>query len=256
MYDVDKDGVSYSHLEQYLQCPRAFSLYRQGYCRKSDVKLELGNYGHKALEVIRKKAAPWRFDPKVGKWEQAIISTILRLLIPAYLQYWKKEEKEVSHNPEVWFDVIKNGLHLKGKIDDFIGHHTVLDTKFKGRVDDDNIQLLLPLNLQGKVYCYANNVKAFILDAVRFPQIKEFAKPEDIYIKLAADLKNHPDKIFSRNKVTFTNQVMTEFEGWLRRIIDRIRNDKHFDPNYNSCWRCDFVKYCAQGDKSCLHKKH
>jgi hypothetical protein len=251
-YQIEKNGITKSLLSAYLQCPVRFKLLTNGYSWKPSVSMMLGTYGHKMIETKRKTGKLICPPVKEGKSLEMLIQPILRVLIPAYFQFWSKEEK-ANHQPEVLFDTVRLGeIRLRGKIDDIINVHTILDTKFKGRIDEEDIDDLLPLSMDGLFLCYATGKHKFIYDVVRYPQIKERRLPN--MEKFVKEVNGSPKDYFKRWEYIFDDQDLELFETELDEHYQRIKTRKRFTRNLSACWNCDFVKYCSKGDKSCLHK--
>jgi hypothetical protein len=249
MFKIEIDGMTKSLYYSYLMCPMKFKIEAIDCLhQKSSIALLLGTYGHKMIETKRRKDKFILPNVKEGKSVGFLIKSIINILVPAYFQFWSKEEKG-KHQPEIIFDVQALARwRLRGRIDDLI-NDTILDTKFKGRVDDEGIENLLPLNLDGLFLCYANKKHKFILDVVKYPQIKEGKLPD--LKKLAKEVQNNPEEYFKRWEMTYTEKDLEYFETELDYNLDKIQKGV-FTRNLAACWHCEFSRYCSHGIKSGL----
>jgi hypothetical protein len=253
MYQIKKDGITKSLLSIFMQCENKFRIITSGLAFKPKLSMLIGTYGHKSIEQHRLTGKIILPKVKEGKYVQTVVHGILKILIPAYFDFWGDAESKADHKVEFLFDEIKSGMRLRGKIDDVYNHDTVLDTKFKSRIADDSIADLLPLSIDGLFYCYAMGLNKFMIDVVRFPTVKE-GKLSD-FDKLANEVKNNPQEYFLRKTVEYSIKDIELFETELDEYCDRIEFMEFAKRNLSACWNCEFVKYCTTGDKTGLTNK-
>lgn len=248
-FTIEKDGITKSLLSFFMQCPRKFSFIINGLARKPSVAMTVGTYGHKALEIKRKTGLLRLPVVKEGAYLKSVITGILKILCPAYFDFWQLQENGKPHKPEVVFDLQKDGMRLRGRIDDQLPDGIILDTKFKGRVDDSAIVNSLKNSIDGLFLCYANNCRDFILDVVKMPRIIEGKEPD--YVKINDEVRNNPQEYFKRFQITYSDEDIINFRDELLEYVNLIKC-AHNTRNLAACWNCDFVNYCTAGDKTGL----
>lgn len=257
MWNVTEQGISKSLLSTWLHCHRAFRYQvHEELAMKPNIKLLIGTYGHKAIEMMRKTGSFRMPVIKEGLYVKKVIQAILRVTVPSYFDYWSKEEKTLIKSSEEIFDVKCVDLRLRGRVDagqNVEGEEILMDTKFKGRVDDENILKTIPNNIDGLFYCNALGKKKFIIDVVKFPQLKEGTVPDEE--KLAKAITADPAGFFKRFLTTYSIKDIEVFRKELIGYSEDMEHECLYSRNYTSCWHCDYVQYCTLGDKSGLIKQ-
>lgn len=258
-YNLLKDGISQSLMSKYMTCPRSFEIAVAGWSSPEKAVMVLGSQGHAFIEAHHKgKNGAFDFDAKVtSREDQELIKGIVTALIPAYIKQWKSFDAKYKIKPEIVFDVPFNGVRLRGKIDAVYtskGEVWLKETKFKGRISEDELDRRLSIDWQACFYAYAYFLmhgtwpKGFIYDVVRYPSMKGNAK--DLYDDIVKGTKKEPDHWFKRWCVELHRPDMMGFGIELAAKLDEIRNRKLFYRNQCACasgWgMCKYIDVCTK----------
>ena len=190
-YSVEKDGITQSLLNTFLQCRQKAKLSIEGWTsRYPSFAMTFGTFGHSILENVYKdiqsrklrnipskqqviqyvscienlwKKENPRADKKALEYLE-LSCLIAESLIPLYFEYWSKDLKEIhwislEHEFKIPF-ITESGLKtiLRGKIDGVFSSSKkiwLLENKFKSHIDEENLMDTLPKDFQSLFYLYA-----------------------------------------------------------------------------------------------------
>lgn len=197
--DLEKDGVTYSFLNEFMLCREQARLsYVEGYTRDGVTEaLEFGSLFHKGMEVvasgksvksalaaITKEAAD---ITKQRRLKQRDANTILELatkakiIFPWYHEYWKQKKghefrgkmvaQEESFRLEHRIDYhrlddkggkLSRIVVLRGRFDAVLrlnGQLWLMENKTKSQIDEEGLTASLKQDLQTMLYCHAIKMK-------------------------------------------------------------------------------------------------
>ena len=264
-YSLMRDGITQSLFQNYMACPKKFSLVTAGVGKPTKMVMELGSAGHKALETLGKEK--YIVDKSISKEEQLQIEACVKAIYPAYAAHYAKEDAGWKNNPEMVFDALLEGTRIRGKIDNVLhGKNSVMlrETKFKARISEDSLDRGLALDFQSLFYVLAYWLQTGVrpsgvqYDVVRYPTIKFGMTPKDIYDAVILGTKKEPERWFYRWETAFTEQDILTFKGELVQKLKELRERKIWYRNECACngaFKCDFIDYCAAGNLTGLVKR-
>ena len=295
-YSVEKDGVTQGLLSTFLQCRQKAKWYLQGYSSKFvGMGLIYGTIGHAVLEkiytdiqsriirstpseqivhkYIKKVENLWlKENPRANKKSLEYLELsclIAESTLPLYFQYWAKDIKEMKwikleHEFKIPYQTSKGDKTiLRGKMDGVFTNPKNLwlfESKFKSRIEDDDLMDTLPMDFQSLFYLYAlkrsgkTSPSGFLYNIVRRIGLKQ-GKNETILQfaqRCVEDIRERPEFYFIRREVSIGKEEMTQFEEELDSIISEfvswVKGLDHY-KNTNSCitkyGRCDYLNLCA-----------
>jgi len=189
-----------------------------------------------------------------------LIEAALQAIVPAYLEYYADNSQ---HESEHIFDVPFSGTRLRGKIDDIVNNTTLLETKFKNRIEEENLAERIPMDWQVNFYAlalyleYKKMPKKLIYDVVRYPSLK--GNPKDLYETTKADIAKRPEFWFKRWEMSFIPELILKFKAELQQKITEAINRKIWYKNECSCvagyGNCNYINVCTKSDTSGLITK-
>ena len=242
------DGVTYSSLSTWVDCPEQFSLqWIDGLTpKKLSEPLEFGSVMHYAIEhqdkgrpeeVIHRITThykKYRGKTLVNTKEKDALNTLLDLaevVFPEYCKYWSdddaalqwvgKEEKfsvpytlpTPQGNRELTLRGMRDGLY---RAKNTFG---LFETKTKGQISDNTIMDSLHRDMQTMMYLfatylelgeYANEIK---YNVIRRPGLYRRKGEESVaYVRRCKeDIISRPDFYFRRYRVTILQEDITKF---------------------------------------------
>ena len=265
-YSVSKDGITQSLLRAYMECPRKFQLITSELGTPTRMPMELGSAGHKALETNGKEK--YVVDKVISKEEQLQIEAYVRAIHPAYKAHYAQSDEALGIEHELVFDTPLCGIRLRGKIDGILnldnGDVVILETKFKSRISEDALDRSLAVDWQSLFYVLAFWLQTGVrpvavqYDVVRYPTIKFGMTPKEVYDATVAGTKKEPERWFYRWETGFSEEDIVSFRIELQQKIKELTERTVYYRNECACagtFKCDFLDWCAAGDKSKLVTK-
>lgn len=194
IWDLYKDGVTYSYLSKFVICPERFRLHAVEGWTQADLKdgLEFGNAFHhcfeqrckglsvpaviKSLKGYQQRRCKTVSDPKERQELEQLLG-VVQVTYPLYNDHWEDfyrlrnagsrldPTRRATHQEEK-FDVAiavpgcPKRIHIRGKIDGIYRHPKtkrlwVLEHKTKGNIDEEGLQASLSQDLQTMLYVVA-----------------------------------------------------------------------------------------------------
>lgn len=199
-------------------------------------------------------------------------------VMPFYFDVWKEDfecewialEEEFCIEVEVMPGII---FLIRGKRDGLKRKNSklrLLETKFKGKIDEDHIEDSLSLDLQSNVYLWSvwkdyNEYPSGVdYNIVRRPQLRRGTKETlgDFLERTEKDVEERLDHYFMRFESLITPSEIREWETWFIGILREIYikyTEANFYKNPTSCktpWgSCPFLKICGQNNDSYYKKR-
>jgi hypothetical protein len=307
-YSLEKVGLTQGMMVQWMQCRQKAKWFMENYSLKStSMGLTYGTIGHavleKAYEDIRTKkfkgvpsskqvkgyieyvekewkAENTRVDARSMEFlELSLI--IAEATIPLYFEYWKKDASEIQwvsleKEFKIPFKVEVDGTNyvvpIRGKIDGVFKSPKmwVFESKFKSRIDEEDMVDTLPFELQVNTYLWAvkqlyketpsgvlyNIVRRIGLQRKKAETIAQFAK------RCIDDVKARPEFYFLRLEVSISKKEMEKFElemtdmvsdfiRWWKGKTGHYKNTSQCIDKYG---RCNYLPLCS-GQRFNLYTK-
>lgn len=307
-YDIGKDGVTQSLLAMFLACREKARLYLKGWnSRYTSDAFTYGSLGHGMLEYAytdlmsgklkdppteqqsreysKRTQVEWlKENPKsdVRTLLQLEISlALLEKTLPRYFDFWGKDFKkmnwkgleeqfeakaEVDHLVSIKVRGKKDGRFVRGP------EPWIFETKTKSMVNEGDLIDTLSLDLQVRIYLWAERLKLHKIPAgvlyniIRKTSLKmKVNEPIPKFAKrVAQDMDDRPEFYFIRLEVANTKADMDAFEkdftgllqdfyNWHCGDIPHYRNPTNCIGKYG---RCEYIGACARGDYSNLVKRN
>lgn len=289
-YDPERDGVSQTLLGRFLTCRQLARYDLQGWTPKG-VPLSMinGTVGHAVLqhtyEAQRKKlmgAVPTKQEltkiiniveklwlaenPRPTKFmlqdlEFALLNA--QVLMPIYFEYWKEDFKKLAWEKlEGEFKIpyqTKDGYKtfIRGKMDGVFKRNGLwlFESKFKSRIEDEDIVDTLSIDLQVMLYLWALGKgykltpSGVLYNVVRRPGLK-IGKSETMVKygqRIEADILKRKEFYFYRFEVSTDRddiakwslefeQLLTDFIKWWRGEVGHYKNTGSCITKYGRCW--------------------
>jgi len=293
-YSYERDGITQSLFEMYMQCPRKFAIRTLGWDTTAKFAMQRGAFGHKAIENFRidrehnrksiskekycqewfeKSFKKYKFQKGLTKNQEECIRGAFAAIMPAYVITYFDSDGKYKFSPEYIFDIVVEGVRIRGKIDSFVQSITnsqdagLLETKFKSRISENDLDISLALDWQSLVYLWAmvkNTIGEDPLfvdyDVVRFPSVKDDQKPFELYKSISESIKKEPEHWFKRWRTNFSRQDIDVFRKgmWLKLKEFRQRFEQKGSWYRNECncqtryGVCPYMKLCSTGNATGL----
>lgn len=284
-WDMKKDGITQSLLKMYLECPRKFLIKINEY--ESDLKQKqtaFGSLGHDILEqCYAKKNPPTDNDLNnyieryYEKNKDKIIfdaqtfeelSAKALATLSAYFEYYRDDFSKFNWlYLEKTFNVDFNlQFKMRGKVDGKVAtekHNVYLwENKFFSQINEENLLLQLPLDLQPLYYILADKlqhgtqVSGMLYNIIRNTSKKPL-KLESLpkYVnRLRSEILKNPEYYFFRKPFHITPKRISDFYAELYRIVEQMQEDIEKDRlnrmNYASCMKvyfpCEYIAACSK----------
>lgn len=235
VWDLYRDGISYSMLCKYRNCKERFRLSAVEGLRPSERRaaMDFGTVFHKALELTAS-----------GKTTTQVINTVIKLykdtsvdqmlvreacvLVPHYIAINKNSNIKYIAQERV-FDIpyksVTTGkiIRLRGRRDEeFIRNKKLWlqENKTKTTIDENKIIMTLPHDLQTMLYIYSMThdypdkpIGGVLYNVIRRPSTKQSAKETELqYLqRLSATVAKDPEHFFKRYEVELVQSDITNF---------------------------------------------
>ncbi len=296
LYKLERDGVTSTLLQRFMKCRRAAELYLEGWVKlKTSDSLAFGTLFHDLLRKLyshyreerpplgaSKLAAqaeaitdPWldeyirRASRELAAPEQIEAlerdAAIIHRMVDPYTRFWEEDFRKARWvSLESQFDVQHRGFRLRGKRDGLYKKKDksiwLLETKTKGRIDEEELLLMLTMDFQCLFYMLATEIESgkrpvgVDYNVIRRPghEIREGESFAEFADRIRADIDKRPDHFFKRFEVAYDSsdfrwfgrmlaQVLKEFKDWHDGLLPTY-------PNLASCigrWNCSYLEACS-----------
>ena len=245
VWDLERDGISYSLLSNFLNCRERFYHKTVRGLRDKGRKeaMEYGTIFHKLIEIYAGNQNSRGYRTYLHKWikrkfsslpaheyeSQVLLANIALAVFEEYIVHYKEHgEKYVYYAQEPVFRepyILPSGrmVEIRGRMDEIIQTGTGLllqENKTKGRFNWDAIKAILPKNLQTMFYCtaierrYKTTPVGVLYNVIRKPQEKQGKKENDAdYIKrIVENIKADPTHYFKRHRHNFSTGELREWQ--------------------------------------------
>jgi len=240
-----EDGLTQSALRLWLRCPHQFWLtYVRGLSPKfTSTSIEFGTLFHRLLEchdeLPEDVAHQYYREAKQGGislQEEQKLNWVVETALVVYEQYrnfWRSQlnKMEFVTAEEVFDSHVETSLgqsvRLRGRIDGIFklrsGSLYILETKTKGRIQEDLLRDALPFDFQSNMYALAEHrqISGFQYNVIRIPQLIQ-RKDEslgDYCRRLTQDITSRPAWYFMQWRHRYRKD---ELKMWKRRILQPI----------------------------------
>jgi hypothetical protein len=197
-WNIHTDGVTYSLLSTFLQCPEKLKLQygKRLSGRRTSGALAFGSVFHEALDQIYTYKKDTGFYPSIGgvlaqmeerdtkKLKKGLRSPtalmdlqenygMAEVVLEAYMKKWEREHNAFGdwialeekfntlYRPSIQLGLDIPDIPLRGKRDGVFlcqGVPWLFETKTKGRIEDESIMDTLGFNLQNHLYMYTGAI--------------------------------------------------------------------------------------------------
>lgn len=269
LWDLYKDGITYSLLCKFDECPERFRKRVVEGWSESGLQegLEFGNAFHLCLEKypqaperVTQQYQQTRYENNsVEPHQREEFEKLLAMVegaVHGHNKFWEQDSQTMSWvSREKTFDVPYHidgkVIRLRGKIDGVYRENRdsnrlwIFETKTKSDIDHDGLHRTLNQDLQTMMYClaveaeYQEPVSGVLYNVIRRPSIRP-RKDETLVQFVArckADYLSRPDFYFHRWEISFSRNDVElwrtrSFEPLIRKLIqwwDSIK-DNPFNP--------------------------
>lgn len=306
-YLPERDGISQTLLGKWLACRQLARYDLQGWTSKfTPASMIQGTIGHAILQHIyeahRTKAmgavpSKEQFKKTINGVEKIWLAENPRpsrqmlqdlefallfaeILLPIYFDYWKEDFKKLAWEKlEGEFKIpfqLKDGrkTFIRGKMDGVFKRNGLwlFESKFKSRIEEEDIIEVLAIDLQVMLYLwalgkgYALTPSGVLYNVVRRPGLK-LGKAEtlpQLGKRLEKDILKRTDFYFYRFEVATDKDDIAkwtlEFEQMVKDFMDWWENKVgHYKNTPNSCitkyGRCQFLSACVNNEYHNLTKR-
>jgi len=256
LWDLDRDGVTYSMLSRFVVDPERFRLHAvEGWEETGlNIPIQFGSCFHDCLEnhaagyptstenVIRHYQST-RTSSSAGPDDREALAKccgMVSVIFPIYIDYWQAHDvrREVLHqeatfefkHPLVGVGIEPRNLTIRGRWDSVYqedGELWLQENKTKGQVDEEYIMSTLHQNLQTMMYClalrayYKRCPDGVLYNVVRRPQLRP-RKTETLKAfvdRVHDDVLDRPEWYFMRYTVQL---IDTDLEKWVQHQFNPI----------------------------------
>jgi hypothetical protein len=254
--DIEKDGITYSFLDEWLLCKEQARLsYVEGWASSNfSTALTFGIVFHDCLEWLAKGRSPktirWKIlNPfyekrsvkmdKLEKEKLAIILSTVEIVFKEYAKHWESHDREFSylfHEKSFQVNHMTDAgyaIPLRGRWDaayiDSQNKLWLMENKTKGQIDEEGIMTALPQDLQTMLYVHAlqkhtgREVAGVLYNVIRRPLLRQ-KKSETVMeftTRVQDDILTRPSYYFMRWKVELLQEDIT---NWVNRTLNPILN--------------------------------
>jgi len=306
LFDLKKHGVTQSILQGFLKCRVYADLSIQGWTSlKTGASLQFGEITHTILEkvyvqvrddhrdsppdaeeinqMIEDEVEAWEKSPRGsragGEAHQQLQqnAALLQAVLPGYFKFWGKEDfKKVKWvDLEKEFEVMLCGIKFRGKIDgvfrDASKGLNLLETKTKGRIEEQNLSDLLAFDFQTDTYAlaaekiYGELPKGARYNILRRPGERQLKGEslESYTHRVGQRVLKEPKHYFIRYRIDkprveikeFRRQLelkVKEFVAWREGKLPTYRNETACLDRYGAC---RFLPICANKNYNGFYKR-
>jgi len=305
-YDPVRDGVSQSLLGQFLTCRQLCRYNLEGWTsRSTSAAMTNGTIGHAVLQyvydaqrqkkmgivptpqqlklILKQVEALWlKENPRPSTFmlqdlEMALLNA--EVIMPIYFDYWKEDFKKLMWEKlEGEFKipyVTKDGhkTFIRGKMDGVFKRNGLwlFESKFKSRIEEEDIVDTLSIDLQVMLYLWALSKgynlypSGVLYNIVRRPGLK-LNKAESLPNfgkRIQQDVLKRKDFYFYRFEVATDKgdiqkwslefeQLMSDFLNWWDGKVGHYKNTGNCITKYGRCWG---LTPCVENDFHSLRKR-
>lgn len=257
-WDLYKDGLTQGSINLFLQCREQFRLhYCEGWSKTLDSDaIEFGSVFHHALALYHAESIA--IDHGIIDYQESkptlnslsakqrqnmlLLHAQVKILLEQYIKFWGKVDdpkkwvvREETFNipyPEGTLNrqYAEADIPLRGRFDGIFRKGKSLwlhETKTKGRIDEEAIQLGLPFDTQTMLYMYAaeqqlgEKIAGVCYDVIRRPAFRQGKNkaPEVFLDRVAKDVAKQPKHYFMRWDCTL---LKGDLQRWVDRQLDPI----------------------------------
>ena len=298
LWDYYKDGVTQSFINKWLSCKyQAYLQYVQGWTKlKSSEAIEFGNCFHYVLdesyrtkkfnnikESLEKYKKIWADQFQIAIPGEALeiqekIYALIEMMFPLYFKYYQEDKKRNWHINELSFKVKYKDTFINGKFDAGYlsekGNLWLMDNKCMSRINLNDIEAILPFDLQCNLYLLACKIKynkmpkGIIYNIIRRPQnrLGKTETLEQFVTKIEKKIVGDLTYYFYRFKMEITKD---EMDYWEKNIFEPLLNDikKWYDNNFypryintndliNKYGRCALFNLIVRNSTEGLYKRN
>ncbi len=304
-YALERDGITQGLLTMFQECRQKAKWFLEGWSAKStSMGLTYGSIGHEVLERVYTQVQKTGATPSSGyvrtvitnvekEWhaehkradKQTLEYVELSLLIaeatmPIYFEYWHKDAKEMKWRAlETDFCIpltLDSGIkvNVRGKRDG-VFYKTkalwILESKFKSRLEEDELVDYLPFDLQTCLYAWAtlqelkqapagilyNMVRRVGLRQGKEETIQAFAK------RCVEDIRDRPEFYFSRLEISLSKKEIDTWEMEFKDMVSDFVNwwqgkSGHYKCSHqcvNKYGKCQYLPLCAHKNFNFFEKR-
>ena len=209
----------------------------------------------------------WKNDFETKTWERLESEFKIPVTVQQFVNRFGAV-KAWPHGPYATFKRGKMDGSYRGGSKNRI---RLFETKNKSRIDDGTISDILPFEMQVNIYVGAllhlegEYPSGVLYNVIRRPQLrlkKKETMPQ-FADRIVTDIKARPDWYFVRMQMDMTRGeinaalkdlegVLSDFLAWWSGDAPHYRNSDHCENKYGVC---PFLKKCATGDTTGLHKR-
>lgn len=259
VWDLYRDGITYSTLSKFLICRERFRLSTVEGWTESGIKnvLEFGSVFHSCLEWVIAGKPLREIDRCLTNYEKGrknlkpderqdldLILGTIKILFPLYVEFWSKQDRQkVYVAQEQQFNVThtlpfsKKTIRLRGRWDAIFradspstnkkGTLWLQENKTKSNIDEEGLQGGLSQDLQTMLYAYTisrefNEYPTEVCyNVIRRPGIrpKKSEKLTDYFARLQDDVVGRPQHYFMRWETSLSSQ---DVDTWVTTTLNPI----------------------------------
>jgi len=288
-WTMEQVGMSQSLWAKWLGCKRQFLLHINGYSQPlRENKVHFGNLCHHVCDkVFSCGTCPGtkQIGDMVDEYTEIRIkaSTLLtqqelemdatkaHAVMTVYFERYESDFKNKKFlSAERGFVAKFSGCTQRGKIDvDYLSNAKkwLMEHKTKGRINEDNILLRLPLDFQNLFYLLNDEIisgtlaEGVLYDVIRNPQLK-IGKNESLrafFARILETCRADHDHHFKRWESAYSKTDHSQFRLELARHIQELKTltGHEVAPNRFNCdgqWTCEFLEACSKDSMAPLSK--
>lgn len=264
-YSITKDGITQSLLSMFMTCPKQFDYATKLYTTEGLYRnTAFGSFWH-ALQDKSATIDGYKFHKIISAEEAEYMRAVASVMIPLHASYYAKSDARYSQRkPEFEFDVLFNGIRLRGKIDETFTFNKKLwfrEVKTKSRYNIEDIELNLHQDWQTTFYALAlklitGKAHNLLYDVIRYPK-RKFTSLKDFCDKLSKEVQADPAYYFQQRIIEISDEAIDEFAQELDEKLMFMRAGIKW-KNQCAClagYGCDYLASCKTGDMSGLIRK-
>lgn len=283
-FSLGRTGITQSKLVDWLTCKRKFLMKINGYSNPNkEQSVGFGNCGHQVLDwiyaekempdkkevtqLVRRYELEFLKESILTHREKEVHLAKAEATLWGYVNCYSSEFEQGNHyyKPEHEFEVPYGNILLRGKMDiryqNIVGKY-IMDHKFKGRIEEEKIELSLPMDIQSFMYHLADFLETkvwadgFIMNVVRKTSSEPHKRGNETLVqyrdRIYQDTLKKPEHYYKRWESNHSQQDHKEFAeclvSWCQEMqyyIDcmRIPCPSHLCV---ASWTCDFLSQCGE----------
>jgi hypothetical protein len=205
---------------------------------------------------LGKHVPPYTFPTERTPEEREFIIAATTAIVEEYVKIYPISKIAKKHFiPEYVIDNVRlpNGVRLRGKID---GRciSVLSEYKFKSRISEDDMDIVLNNDWQVMFYCVMNYLQENLItsveyDVFRYPSFTK-KKPKEVYNDIKAGIKAEPDHWIKRWNIDIKEEHVKEFMNFITLKTSETLDRKLWYKNICACksmFTCPYLKLCYLG---------